>query len=154
MDAEASQVGASNSLVWWLHDPFIVGAIIVPISWLLATLYFRNKFGGGQTSGADLLAFLVAFDFAAIVDPEYAAKLAKNKVVADHLHPMLGAFVVGVIIAWFIAVSYIEPKLANNSRGLSGWFAQQPTPYLLGAVSWAICWIIAFLHVLGFRGTI
>ena len=137
-----------------LHDAFIVGTILVPLLWLAVTLVVRHKTGSRQTSGADLLSFLVAFDFAAIVDPSYMAKLAKDAGVAAQLQPTLVLFVVIAIIAWIAAMLYVEPRLAANASAQPGLFATRPGPYLLGAGSWGVCWAIAFLHVLGYRGTI
>ena len=138
----------------WLHDGFIVGTIFVPLVWLSVTLIVRHKAGCRQTSGADLLSFLVAFDFAAMLDPVYMTRLAKDAGVAAHLQPTLVVFLILGICVWLFALLYVEPKLATNSAAQSSWFAARGLPFLLGAGSWGACWSIAFLHVLGFRGMI
>jgi hypothetical protein len=138
----------------WLHDAFIVGTIFVPLVWLSLTLIVRHKAGCRQTSGADLLSFLVAFDFAAMIDPIYMAKLAKDTGVAAHLQPTLELCLVLGILVWIIAMLFVEPKLAVNSSADGISFAVRRSPFLLGAGSWGACWAIAFLHVLGFRGII
>src|SRR6185312_8144844 len=96
-----------------VHDPFVVGTVIVPAAWLGLPLLIRHKMGGDQSSGADLLGLLLAFDCAALIDPSYRKTLARTADVAAHLEPLLLLLLLAGLIAWIAAMVWVEPALAR-----------------------------------------
>ena len=138
-------------MLWHLSisDPLFVGQVLVPALWLAFSIVIRWKREAVQTGGADLLAAFIAFDVAVIVSPAEFVRFAANQRVAAALTTSHVALMFFAIFAWGFVITVVEPKLVRARR--PGSFGTASS-YLLGAFSWAVCWIIGAAHVWNFRG--
>lgn len=137
----------------WYRDAFCVGTFFVPLAWIVITLLVRHATRAGQSSGSDLLSAVIAFDVAVLLAPEEFVKLAVDAKATEGLIPFHVFTLFAAIMLWATALIVVEPRLSQNTRvASSGSYGASPTPYLLGVAFWTICWGIALLHVLLFRG--
>lgn len=137
----------------WYRDPVSVATIFVPGLWIILTFVVRQARNAPQTSGADLLGALIAFDTGVILTPQEFLKFTANPHVAAGLVPTHVVFLFLELCAWLIASFVVEPVLAQNiADRSSGWYAKRRNPYLFGLLSWGGCWALVWLHIANFRG--
>ena len=141
----------------WYRDPVDVGSFFVPAIWIVITLIVRRAMKAKQTSGADLIGVLIAFNVALILDPNVFIHLAApDRVMGATNESIIAtsvAFLFGCLLCWIVAMMFVEPHLAGSPNLKAGYFARRG-PFLWGAVSWGVCWLLTLGHIWNFRGKI
>lgn len=131
------------------HAVLLVGSVVAPVALFMLNVMLRYERGLPQSTAADVLLLLPAFDASILLDTANFQQLVLDQSLRDILGPLSMGSLFVCLVFWIFAVIFLEKRLVayydlHTQRYTSNWFM---LPFL---ASWTIAGCAIAAHILIF----
>ncbi len=126
----------------------IVSSAVVPVFALILNVFVRSSRRAPQSTGADILLLLLAFDLTVILSANEFAPLVRSYLLRLSIIPVhIALFCLGLLV-WYKAVTFLEDRVTSGFDSHANRYTNHSVFWLIG--SWSIVLLLISAHILTF----